>query len=86
MINYHNNPHVHVVVVDPQHPLAVQFGGVAVPALHVFKRENPHSPSYSSNEAVEFIKIQEEVDKLIEHVQEKALPNQVYLIVLLKIR
>ncbi|KAI6190901.1 Sulfhydryl oxidase [Aphelenchoides bicaudatus] len=69
MINYHNNPHVHTIVVDASHQLATQFGGVAVPAVHIFKRENPHAPSFSSNEAFDFEKIQTEVDKLVEHLQ-----------------
>lgn len=69
MINYHNNPHVHTVVVDAQHSLASQFGGVAVPAVHVFKRDSPHAPSYSSSETFDFEKIQAEVDKFVEHLQ-----------------
>jgi hypothetical protein len=76
MINYHSNPHVHTFVVNENHPLAVQFGGVAVPAVHIFKRDNPHSPSYSSSEAMDFEKIQTEVDKFIEHLQEP-VQNQV---------
>jgi O-glycosyl hydrolase len=69
MINYHKNPHVHTVVVDEKHQLATQFGGVAVPAVHIFKRDNPHSPSFSSNEAFDFEKIMIEVDKFVEHLQ-----------------
>lgn len=76
MINYHNNPNVHVVVVNEIHPLATQFGGVAVPAVHIFKRENPNSPSFSSNQAVDFEKIQLEVDKFIEIIQDP-VQNQV---------
>lgn len=75
MINYHNNPYVHTVVVDEKHQLATQFGGVAVPAVHIFKRDNPHSPSFSSNEAVDFEKIMTEVDKFVEHLQAEN-PNQ----------
>lgn len=77
MINYHNNPNIHTVVVSESHPLASQFGGVAVPAVHIFKRDNPHSPSYSSNQAMDFEKIQTEVDKFIEHLQDPAVQNQV---------
>ena len=77
LINYHSNPHVHVVLIDPNHPVSAQFGGVAVPAVHIFKRDNPHSPSYSSNEAMDFIKIQKEVDKYLEHIQEPAIQDQV---------
>ncbi|KAI6172627.1 Sulfhydryl oxidase [Aphelenchoides besseyi] len=76
MINYHSDPHVHLVVVNSTHPIAVQFGGLAVPSLYVFKRDNPHSPSYSSNEVVDFAKIQMEIDKLTENLPAAAVPNQ----------
>jgi hypothetical protein len=76
MINYHKNPSVHVEIVNENHPLATQFGGVAVPAVHIFKRDNPHSPSFSSNQAVDFEKIQMEVDKFMEILAEP-VQNQV---------
>ncbi|KAI6233294.1 Sulfhydryl oxidase [Aphelenchoides fujianensis] len=66
LINFHSKPHVHVAAVSADHPLAAQFGGVAVPALLVFKRENPHSPSFSSSEAVDFAKIQEEAPVVVD--------------------
>lgn len=82
MINYHTNPHVHTFVVDENHPLAVQFGDVPAPAVHIFKRDDPYLPSYSSNEATDFERIQTEVDKFIEHLQE-SVENQVDIFLLL---
>lgn len=49
MINFHIDQRVHVVVVDPSHPIAQQHGGVAVPGFHIFKKGSAEgSPVYSS--------------------------------------
>lgn len=66
IINYHQNPQVHVVVLPESHPLAKQFGGVAIPSVHVFKRSQPNSPSFSSSELSHFAQISDDIDKVLE--------------------
>ncbi|KAI1718933.1 erv1 / alr family domain-containing protein [Ditylenchus destructor] len=65
MINYANEIRAKIVVVLPTHPIAAQFGGVQVPALHIFKRQNPELPVYSSNTAITWIDMKEELDSLL---------------------
>lgn len=48
IIEYHKNPFVSAIVIPSSHPIAQQFGGVSLPALLVFKRDNPQSLEYSS--------------------------------------
>ncbi|KAH7697422.1 Protein F47B7.2 c [Aphelenchoides avenae] len=65
MINYVDNKQVRVVVVPPTHPIATMFGGVVVPALHAFKREQPNVAAYSSSIEAKFQDIKKELDALI---------------------
>lgn len=65
MINFAKNPYVQVVAVNANHPISAQFGGVAVPAMHVFKRDNQQSPEYSSKEVIKFIDIKNKVNEYI---------------------
>ncbi|CAD5227656.1 unnamed protein product [Bursaphelenchus okinawaensis] len=65
-INYQSAEQVYVAVISSKHALATQFGGVAVPSVQVFKRSQPNSPIYSSNEAFNFDKISTEIDRILE--------------------
>jgi thiol oxidase len=63
IIQYHRNPFINSIVIPSSHPIAQQFGGVSLPALLVFKRDNPQSLEYSSKEAVTFTDIKKKLDE-----------------------
>lgn len=66
MINYAKNPFVEVVTIPADHSIAKQYGGVTVPAVIVFKRENQLSPDFSTHsEPAKFIDIQKKIDEYV---------------------
>jgi thiol oxidase len=64
IIEFHKNPFINAIVIPSSHPIAQQFGGVALPALLVFKRDNPQVLEYSTKEAVDFTAIKKKLDEL----------------------
>jgi len=68
MINYVRNPFVKVAALKPDHPIAVQFGGVSIPTLHVFKKENQNNPDFSSHQQLKFVEIQKKIDEYVSEV------------------